>query len=79
VKPLNLPPDLIREWAKGQTAASAKLEGRELPEDYVRSEKVEQFLQLRAAKGRCAPSETEYEMRPPPDRGWVQMQDIRDA
>jgi hypothetical protein len=49
MKPLNLPTDLIKDWARRQTAASAKLEGRELPADYVRSEKVEQFLANREA------------------------------
>lgn len=52
-------------WARRQTAASAKLEGRELPEDYVRSEKVEKFLKLRAAKAWCAPSEVTYEIDEP--------------
>jgi hypothetical protein len=49
-------------WAQKHAVANAKLEGRELPQDYVRSEKVEEFLELRAAKGWCAPSETEYRM-----------------
>lgn len=49
------------EWARRHAAANAKLEGRELPEDYVRSEKVEAFLELRAAKGWCAPGEVTYE------------------
>ena len=44
MKPRDLPADLIREWAKRQTAASAKLEGRELPADYVRPAKAQQFL-----------------------------------
>jgi hypothetical protein len=59
-----LPADLIKDWARRQTEASAKLEGRELPEDYVRSEKVEQLLEQllerRAAGGWCAPSEVTY-------------------
>jgi hypothetical protein len=48
-------------WAQKHAAANAKLEGRELPEDYVRSEKVEKFLELRAAGGWCAASEVIYE------------------
>jgi hypothetical protein len=48
-------------WAQQHAAANAKLEGRELPEGYVRSEKVEKFLELRAAKGWCAPSEVTYD------------------
>ena len=47
MKPLNLPADLIKDWARRQTLASAKLEGRELPADYVRSEKVQEFLDQR--------------------------------
>lgn len=46
----NLPADLIREWARRQTAASAKLEGRALPADYMRSEKVSKFLETRGGK-----------------------------
>lgn len=54
-------PDVdFQEWARKHAAANAKLEGRELPEDYVRPEKVQAFLDLRAAKGWCAPSATEY-------------------
>jgi hypothetical protein len=47
-------------WAKKHAAASAKLEGRELPEGYVRSAAVEEFLELRAAGGWCAPGEVTY-------------------
>lgn len=43
-KPLNLPADLIADWARRHAAANAKLEGREVPDDYVRSEKVQQLL-----------------------------------
>jgi hypothetical protein len=46
-KPLNLPADLIKDWARRQTAASAKLEGRELPDDYERSQEVLSFLASR--------------------------------
>ena len=48
-------------WAAKHAAANAKLEGRELPEGYVRSEAVEKFLEIRAAKGWCAPSEVTYD------------------
>jgi hypothetical protein len=48
-------------WAQQHAVANAKLEGRELPEDYVRSEGVEKFLEMRAAKGWCAPSEVTYD------------------
>lgn len=48
MKAKDLPADLIREWALRQTKASAKLEGRELPKDYVRPEKVQRFLDLYA-------------------------------
>lgn len=51
----------FKEWAARHAVANAKVEGRELPEDYVRSEKVEKFLELRATKGWCAPSEVTYE------------------
>ena len=49
-------------WAQKHAAASAKLEGRELPEDYVRPEKVQAFLDLRASKGWCAPSTPDYRL-----------------
>lgn len=42
-----LPADLIREWATKHAAANAKLEGRELPEGYIRSEQVQRFLETR--------------------------------
>jgi hypothetical protein len=47
MKPLNLPADLIKEWARRQTLASAKLEGRELPADYMRPLGVQEFLDRR--------------------------------
>jgi hypothetical protein len=49
-KPLNLPADLIKDWARRQTAASAKLEGRELPDDFVRSVQAQQFLNMRSSR-----------------------------
>lgn len=50
VKALNLPADLIADWARRQTLASAKLEGRELPDDYIRSVQAQMFLNMRKAK-----------------------------
>ncbi|HSJ75933.1 MAG TPA: hypothetical protein VK899_07120 [Gemmatimonadales bacterium] len=50
-KPLNLPADLIEDWAKRHAAANAKLEGRELPADYVRPLGVEEFLARRRSPG----------------------------
>lgn len=44
MKAKNLPADLIHAWAANHAAANAKLEGRELPKDYVRSLGVEEFL-----------------------------------
>lgn len=60
-----LPADLIREWAIRQTKASAKLEGRELPESYAPSEKLQEFFAKRHAErirtgGLSAPSESRY-------------------
>jgi len=52
----------FKAWARKHAAANAKLEGRELPEGYVRSEKVEKFLELRAARGWCAPSGVIYDL-----------------
>ena len=49
-------------WAQQHAKVNAKLESRELPEDYVRSEKVEKFLELRAARGWCAASEVTYDI-----------------
>lgn len=48
-------------WAAKHAADNAKLEGRELPEDYVRPEKVQKFLDLRATEGWCAPSAVTYD------------------
>lgn len=52
----------FKAWAARNAAVSAKLEGRELPEGYVRSEKVKEFLELRAAGGWCAPGEVTYDI-----------------
>ena len=50
-KPLNLPADLIKDWARKHAAANAKLEGHELPDDFVRSVQVQQFLNMRREGG----------------------------
>ena len=50
MKPINLPSDLIKDWARRQTVASAKLEGRELPADYIRPLGVQEFLDRRRAQ-----------------------------
>jgi hypothetical protein len=47
-KSRDLPADLIREWAGKHAAANAKLEGRELPDGYVRPQRVLDFLATRA-------------------------------
>lgn len=62
MKPRDLPADLIKEWAQRQTKASAKLEGRELPKDYVRPARIEEWLGARK----------------PPDLSWVEMGSSRD-
>lgn len=58
---MELDDSAFKEWATRHAAANAKLEGRELPEDYVRPEKVQKFLDLRAVTGWCAPSEVTYD------------------
>lgn len=51
-KPLNLPADLIKDWARRQAAASAKLEGREVPAGYVRPQRVLEYLEyVKRTKG----------------------------
>lgn len=47
-KARELPADPIKQWAAKHAADNAKLEGRELPRDYVRSEQVQRFLDTRA-------------------------------
>lgn len=47
MRPINLPADLVHAWAAKHAAANAKLEGRELPKDYVRTVGVEEFLARR--------------------------------
>lgn len=49
-KPLSLPADLVKDWAQRHAKANARLEGIELPEDYVCSEKAQQFLAMRSAQ-----------------------------
>lgn len=39
-----LPAEVIRSWVHENTAASFRLEGRELPDGYVRSPKVQEFI-----------------------------------
>lgn len=56
-KPLNLPADLIKDWAQRHAKANAKLEGRELPKDYVRPDRVQQFLDIYAAGGPTRPGQ----------------------
>lgn len=50
----DLPADLIREWAHKHAAANAKLEGREVPDDFIRSVQAEQFLNMRKVAHRAA-------------------------
>jgi hypothetical protein len=61
MKPRDLPADLIREWAQRQTAASAKLEGREVPDDFVRSVQAQQFLATRKQPTATRPLQIEME------------------
>ncbi len=42
----NVPGDVVKELARRRTVASARLENREVPEGFVRSSKVEQYLQV---------------------------------
>lgn len=46
-----LPADLVREWAAKHARDNAKLEGRELPDDFVMSVQAQQFLNMRKMKG----------------------------
>lgn len=66
MKAKNLPADLIKDWARKHAAANAKLEGRELPDDFVRSVQVQQFLNMRRGNRAVEPL-------------LIEMQDIRDA
>jgi hypothetical protein len=38
-----MPAEVLRQMVHENTVASARLEGRELPADYVRSAKVQEF------------------------------------
>lgn len=50
----NVDPAAIRRWALKAAADSARLEGREVPKEHVRSAAVEEFLEsLRAARPRA--------------------------
>ncbi|MFT3859727.1 hypothetical protein [Micropruina sp.] len=40
----DLPAEVIRTWVHENTDASFRLEGRELPDDYVRSPEVQRFI-----------------------------------
>ena len=57
MKPLNLPADLIKDWAQRHARANAKLEGIEIPDDFVMSVQAQQFLNMRKPGGptRAAP------------------------
>lgn len=50
-KPLNLPADLIKDWAQRHAKANAKLEGIEIPDDFVMSMQAQQFLNMRKPGG----------------------------
>lgn len=56
-----LPADLIREWAQRQAKASAKLEGIELPDDFVASVQAQQFLNMRRGNQSVKPLVIEME------------------
>lgn len=45
VRSRNLPADLIKEWAAKHARDNAKLEGRELPQGYVRPPYVQEYLE----------------------------------
>ncbi len=45
-----IPVEVLRQMVHENTVASARLEGRELPADYVRSAKVQEFLDTVLAK-----------------------------
>lgn len=51
MKPLNLPADLIKDWAQRHAKANAKLEGIEIPDDFVMSVQAQQFLNMRKPGG----------------------------
>lgn len=46
-----LPADLIKEWAAKHAAANAKLEGRQLPDGFIRSVQAQQSLNMRKPGG----------------------------
>lgn len=61
MKPINLPADLVHAWAAKHAAASAKLEGRELPDDFIRSMQAQQFLNMRKGAASRKPLVIEME------------------
>ncbi|CAN5348780.1 MAG: hypothetical protein ACSLEW_01145 [Nocardioides sp.] len=46
-----MPVEVLRETVHESTVASARLEGREIPADYVRPANVQEFLDSLLAKG----------------------------
>jgi antitoxin VapB len=52
VKRVTVSADAIRALASKNTRASARLEGREVPEDHVRSPAVERYIAEQTAKRR---------------------------
>lgn len=46
-----MPVELLHKMVHESTVASARLEGREIPADYVRPDKVQEFLDNLPAKG----------------------------
>lgn len=67
MKPINLPADLVHAWAAKHAADSAKLEGRELPDGFIRSVQAQQFLNMRRGSQSVKPvvvtwPDTDYSM-----------------
>ena len=62
MKKKDITPEAIRRWAERSTRASMALEGRVVPEDYVRSEGVERLLAER--RRRLAASQTGHDESP---------------
>lgn len=57
MKPLSLPADLIKDWAQRHAKANAKLEGIEIPDDFVMSVQAQQFLNMRKPGGPTRPGQ----------------------
>lgn len=47
----DITPEVIRRWAEQNTKASAAIEGRVIPDDYVRSPRIQEFLDKRLIGG----------------------------